>query len=238
MRRYLAFSAAAHLLAVAAILLAMIVVPGLTPPPPLAPATVEVILNAPGTGDGPRESAQGEAAERAAPPQSAPPASAAIPPPPPERDEAALPAPPPSAPSPPAPLPPGPPTPPAPPSRPAPQQAEPAPAVRLGSGGMAGLTNEISGDTPVSPDPSAPNRPPSYPRDAAERGEQGAVILLVRVTPQGYAASVSIAETSGSPSLDRAAQMAVARWRFKPELDERGTPIASRMPIRINFVLN
>jgi protein TonB len=105
-------------------------------------------------------------------------------------------------------------------------------------GGIPGVTNDISGDIPVSPDPSAPNLPPRYPADAARRGEEGVVVLVVRVTPDGRAGSVSVASSSGFVALDQAALRAVAFWHFRPELDGAGTPVSSRMPIRINFVLN
>ena len=110
--------------------------------------------------------------------------------------------------------------------------------MRLGEDGTAGLTNDISGDIPASPDPSAPNLPPRYPAEAARRHQQGAVIVVVTVRPDGHAGGVAVAESSGFPLLDHAAQDAVARWRFRPELDSEGQPISSRMPIRVRFVLD
>lgn len=239
MRRALLLSVAAHLLAAALLLLGAIVVPGGAPQEAREPATVEMILKAPGEGDAPAESGTGRQAARAAPPPAAPPLTPPQPPPPPEDTAGSLPPPPPPAEqTQPKPLPPGPPMPEFPQAAPADQAEEPAPAVRLGMGGIPGVTNDISGDIPASPDPSAPNLPPLYPSEAARRGEQGAVILSVQVTPDGRAGSVGIASSSGYVALDRAAQQAVARWHFRPELDETGAPVSSRMPIRINFVLN
>jgi protein TonB len=124
---------------------------------------------------------------------------------------------------------------------PAPQAADHSsglpPAVRLGEGGDAGMTNDISGDFPASPDPSAPNLPPRYPTEAARRGQQGAVILFVTIAPDGTASAVDVTQSSGYKLLDRAAQQAVARWRFRPEIDRNGAPVPARMPIRIRFVL-
>ncbi|MBV9656308.1 MAG: TonB family protein, partial [Acetobacteraceae bacterium] len=172
-----------------------------------------------------------------APPPAAPPPPA--PEPPPAEDTASLPPPPPPAPEqPPLPAPPGPPAPATTAAPPADRAAEPAPAVRLGLGGTTGVTNDISGDIPASPDPSAPNLPPRYPEDAAGRGEQGAVVLTVSVTPDGRAGSVAVASSSGFVALDQAALRAVARWRFNPEHDAAGAPVASRLPIKINFVLD
>ncbi len=239
MRRAVLLSVAAHLLLAALLLLGAVVAPGHAPEEASAPATIEMVLKAPGQGDAPAESGNGRQAMRAAPPPAMPPPMPAQAKPPPVDARGSLPPPPP--PLPPAPAkaaPPGPPAPPSPPAPEAEREEEPAPAVRLGMGGVPGVTNDISGDIPASPDPSAPNIPPRYPPDAVRRGEQGTVVLLVRVTPDGRAGSVGIASSSGSIALDLAAQRAVARWRFKPQLDADGTPVSSSMPIRINFVLD
>ncbi len=238
MRRAFLLSVAAHLLVAAFLLLGFIVVPGSSPQEAREPATIEMVLKAPGEGDAPAESGTGHEANRAAPPPSAPPPVPPQPPPPPEATAAFLPPPPPpTTQTRPEPVPPGPPSHSSPPAPASDQATEPAPAVRLGMGGIPGVTNDISGDR-ASPDPSAPNLPPRYPPDAARRGEQGAVVLSVRVTPDGRAGSVSIASSSGYVALDQAALRAVARWRFRPELDGEGAPVSSSMPIRINFVLN
>jgi protein TonB len=131
---------------------------------------------------------------------------------------------------------------PPPPPQPAPANAAPAPAapeqpeVRLGD--AAGTTDEIrSEDLLVGPDPSAPNIPPRYPPDAARRGEQGVVVLLVNVAANGAATGVRVYASSGFTLLDRAARDAVARWRFKAKSEE-GLPVPSRTLIRIKFTLD
>jgi protein TonB len=63
------------------------------------------------------------------------------------------------------------------------------------------------------------NSPPAYPQASRRRGEEGLVILRVKVTANGRAQEIEIAESSGHPRLDRAAQDAVARWRFEPARD-------------------
>jgi periplasmic protein TonB len=60
------------------------------------------------------------------------------------------------------------------------------------------------------------NPPPRYPIVARRNGEEGAVTLRVRVTVDGRAATVTVEQSSGSPSLDRAALEAVRTWRFVP----------------------
>jgi len=207
MRRAALLSLGLHAFVAALLMGLSFLLPRAPLPLPSSQAAIEIILNAPGSGDAPRENSEGQDPARPPPPSALPP---------------------------PAPVP-EPEPPPAPAPAPTP---EPPPAVRLGEGGAAGVTNEISGDIPASPDPSAPNLPPRYPAEAARRGQQGAVILFVTVAPNGTASAVQITQSSGYALLDRAAQQAVARWRFRPELDRNGEPVPSRMPIRIRFVLD
>lgn len=60
------------------------------------------------------------------------------------------------------------------------------------------------------------NPAPEYPREARRRGQQGLVILDVRVSKDGRPLSVEIKNPSGIPSLDAAALKAVQRWLFAP----------------------
>lgn len=60
------------------------------------------------------------------------------------------------------------------------------------------------------------NPEPRYPRVARRRNYQGTVMLDVRVTVDGSAAEVRIAQSSGYAILDRCALNAVKRWRFSP----------------------
>lgn len=58
------------------------------------------------------------------------------------------------------------------------------------------------------------NPAPDYPVVARRRGEEGRVVLLVDVDPDGNPASVTVATGSGHAALDDAAVRAVRRWRF------------------------
>lgn len=60
------------------------------------------------------------------------------------------------------------------------------------------------------------NPPPAYPASSRRRGEEGVVILRVRVSASGRAHQIEVAESSGYARLDRAAETAVSRWRFEP----------------------
>ena len=60
------------------------------------------------------------------------------------------------------------------------------------------------------------NPRPAYPMLSRRLREEGQVMLRVLVSPEGQPARVELRTSSGSERLDRAAQEAVARWRFVP----------------------
>lgn len=60
------------------------------------------------------------------------------------------------------------------------------------------------------------NPAPAYPRLSRQLGEQGKVLLRVRVTTEGRTAQIVEAQSSGSARLDEAARQAVRQWRFVP----------------------
>lgn len=122
------------------------------------------------------------------------------------------------------------------PERPAPPPA-PQEALTFNFDGTDSPSNaEVSGDQiiPASPDDRFRNRPPVYPRDAANRGEHGVVVLVIHVSERGVASSADIAASSGFHSLDQAAVDAVRKWRFRPALKD-GRAIPFDMPIRFVF---
>ena len=60
------------------------------------------------------------------------------------------------------------------------------------------------------------NPHPAYPALSRRLGEEGKVLLKVRVTAEGRAAAVDIEKTSNFERLDESARQSVARWRFVP----------------------
>ena len=84
--------------------------------------------------------------------------------------------------------------------------------------------------------PRGDNPKPVYPFGARRRGEQGRVLLRVKVTPKGDAAAVTIAVSSGSKRLDDSALETVRRWRFQPAR-RGGTPVAAEVTVPIRFQL-
>jgi periplasmic protein TonB len=176
--------------------------------------------------------------EAAPDPPTPPEQTGPTPPPPVETLEAEahlpLPSPPAEAPSPDAVQP----DPPAPePAAPPVQQAMQAPVINLP--GNDSETNAIVTGAhviPASIDAKFRNREPVYPADAARRAEQGAVILLIHVSPDGLARGVDVMESSGHASLDRAARDAVSAWHFLPAVKD-GQPIPFDFVIRVTFQL-
>jgi len=80
------------------------------------------------------------------------------------------------------------------------------------------------------------NPAPSYPRISRRRGEEGRVVLRVRVLGDGSAGAIEVAERSGHPRLDDAARDAVRSWRFVPA--RRGdTTVDSWLHVPIVFRL-
>jgi protein TonB len=55
-----------------------------------------------------------------------------------------------------------------------------------------------------------------YPRDSLKAHEQGTVMLLVLVGPDGKVEDIRIEKSSGYTRLDRAARDAVKLWNFNP----------------------
>lgn len=80
------------------------------------------------------------------------------------------------------------------------------------------------------------NPQPDYPRDAQRRGESGTVVLRVNVAADGSASDVEFVQRSGSQLLDRAAQQAVRKWRFRPATRDK-VAVASTVEVPVVFTL-
>lgn len=80
------------------------------------------------------------------------------------------------------------------------------------------------------------NPPPSYPAVSRRAGEQGRVMLRVRVDASGSVEAIEVQATSGFPRLDEAALAAVRRWRFVPaKLGERAISGWAVVPISFSL---
>ena len=78
---------------------------------------------------------------------------------------------------------------------------------------------------------------PVYPLTARRRGWQGTVVLDIAMLADGTIGAVKIAESSGYPLLDAAAQKAVKKWRHIP-VQHNGVSVARRANLPIRFRLD
>jgi protein TonB len=84
--------------------------------------------------------------------------------------------------------------------------------------------------------PSAGNPAPVYPMSARHAGREGRTMLIVVVSSAGECKDVQIAESSGTPSLDKAAVDAVRLWRFSPAV-RAGRTVETTVRVPITFKL-
>jgi protein TonB len=119
------------------------------------------------------------------------------------------------------------------------QRVQEAPEINIGGNDSETNAIVIAGPhvIPASIDAKYRNREPIYPREAARRAEQGAVILLIHVSPLGLPVGIDIAESSGFVLLDRAASEAVWGWHFLPAMLD-GRPVPFDMKLRVVFQLD
>ena len=167
-----------------------------------------------------------------APPEPAPPVPTPAPPAAPQATEA------PAVPAPPSPPPTAPPSkwvPPAPPV----QRAQEAPEINLSGNDSETNAIVIAGQhmVPAKVDAKFRNREPVYPLEAILHAQQGAVLLLIHVLPDGLPAGIDIEKSSGFAALDRAARDAVWGWHFLPAVRD-GQPMAFDMELRVVFHLD
>lgn len=92
--------------------------------------------------------------------------------------------------------------------------------------------------TPARFDAAYLNNPePGYPAASRRLGEEGRVLLRVRVSAAGQPVAVDVEKSSRFERLDEAARQAVARWRFVPA--RRGDEaVESSVLVPIVFRLN
>jgi len=77
---------------------------------------------------------------------------------------------------------------------------------------------------------------PDYPKGARQRGEQGDVVLEIRVNAAGIVDRVDVVSSCGFPELDEAAVRAARTARFTPA-KSGGSPVASTARLKLDFKL-
>ena len=80
------------------------------------------------------------------------------------------------------------------------------------------------------------NIKPDYPKGARQRGEQGDVVLEIRVNAEGTVDGVKVAVSSGFAELDEAAIKAAKAAKFSPARSGHD-PVASTARLRLQFKL-
>lgn len=78
---------------------------------------------------------------------------------------------------------------------------------------------------------------PTYPTMSRRLGEQGSVVLRIRITPSGAASEVQVLQSSGYTRLDRSAIEAIEQWKFIPASRD-GQAVAAWYEWRWTFQLN
>lgn len=86
----------------------------------------------------------------------------------------------------------------------------------------------------VKAGPDAKNTPPDYPLEAARRHEQGTVVMALHIDATGKVSEVEILQSSGSYSLDHAAQIQLRTWHYRPAI-KNGAAIPSVVEQSIEF---
>ena len=107
-------------------------------------------------------------------------------------------------------------------------------AAENDSGSAGG--NGGTGSSPRFAGQGLSNPPPRYPHLARQRGQEGQVVIRVRVSADGNARSVTIRQSSGYPLLDDAAAKAIRRWRFVPA-SFAGVAMAGTVDVPVTFRL-
>lgn len=81
------------------------------------------------------------------------------------------------------------------------------------------------------------NPKPEYPARAIRRGIEGVVVLRVEVLTDGTAGRIVVHESSGYAILDRAALACVANWRFHPA-QRGGELVVEELDVPVRFRLS
>lgn len=95
---------------------------------------------------------------------------------------------------------------------------------------------ERRGTGPLAHPRYSENPKPVYPPEAVKEGNEGTVLLLVEVLPNGRVGELEVAKPSGYEMLDQSALTAVKRWQFIPAR-KGGTPFTCWVKIPIVFKL-
>jgi protein TonB len=104
------------------------------------------------------------------------------------------------------------------------------PGPTTGTGGPGGVDSGSGGRSLIY----APR--PLYPLQARRNNWEGAVLVEIRIGPDGRVQKETVLQSSGYPVLDQAAQKAIQKWRYRPAR-KNGVAVASQLRVRVKFCL-
>jgi protein TonB len=81
------------------------------------------------------------------------------------------------------------------------------------------------------------NPPPPYPSAARRRGQEGSVVVELRVLADGRVAEAKVVESEGPGAFVDAVLRTVEQWRYQPAT-LGGTPVECVQRVRFNFRLD
>lgn len=97
----------------------------------------------------------------------------------------------------------------------------------------------ISEPSPLKVDPRNALARPEYPPTSIRLNEQGKVLLLIYVLPDGSVGDVKVSRSSGYPRLDASAMREAKRsWRFLAAKSGSGQATAAWGTFEVSFELN
>ncbi|TZF84432.1 energy transducer TonB [Cognatilysobacter lacus] len=85
-----------------------------------------------------------------------------------------------------------------------------------------------------SPVTAVDTPPPAYPERLACNGVGGTVQLRVHIETDGHIRQSEVQQSSGNAELDTAAQQAVLKWTFRPEM-QAGHAVAKWIAVPMTF---
>jgi protein TonB len=119
--------------------------------------------------------------------------------------------------------------------------------IQMEAPSTTAITTQNKIATPAPPPPVAATGPKpthakncdeGYPEEARRLNQEGKVLVQFTVETDGSTTNVSVAGTSGNPSLDQAAAKCISGWRWKPAEQAGGQPIAKTLQMYIKYQLH
>ena len=106
-------------------------------------------------------------------------------------------------------------------------------SVQQGISGGTCTTQFVCGEQKQNSELFIENQRPIYPSQSKRDGEQGTVLLNVKISDSGFVEKIEVEKTSGYLRLDQAALDAVKQWKFREDYE-----LGKWKKVPITFKLN